>query len=267
MKPFSVALSILALFATLAPTPANAQQTGPVASPPHISNAYRSSFFDLHPQLTEEEFAEFAAELGSVLRFRQMGDASTLRRGHVDVSVEFAPAAIDEGTGAWNNTMSRPTADHNLGRSLSFPRVIGRFGVSDRVDVGAWGGLNPRANYGLAGADAKILLIRQGPTRPVSFSIRPSVTTLIGPSEIWAANAGIDLTVSRAFGAVSPYVGVATTASLAVERSNEVDLDPVTAEGSLAYAGLAYRWRTLVVSGEVENGTRVRYALRVGTRF
>lgn len=246
MKPTTIALSILGLVATLVPVPASAQQ----ATAPQLNNAYRNGIIDLNPELTKDEFAAFTAEVGSVLRFRQLGDARTLGRGDVDVSIEFATAPIV-----------------NTNRSISFPRIVGRFGVSERVDVGAWGGLNSSANYGLAGADVKIVLLQQGPTRPVSLSIRPSVTTLVGPSEVLAAGAGIDLTVSRSFGRVSPYAGVATTGALAVERSKDVDLDPATAEGSLAYAGLSYHWRTVVMSAEVEKGTRVSYAFRVGTRF
>jgi hypothetical protein len=245
MKPASIAFSILGLVAILAPAPARAQQSGTGGTAPSVNH-----IIDLRPELTKGEFAEFTAELGSALRFRQLGDARTLARGDVDVSVEFASAAID-------------TAN----RSVSFPRIVGRFGVSDRVDIGAWGGLNTSANYGLVGGDAKIVLLRGGPARPVTLSIRPSLTTLVGPSEVFAASASIDLTVSRAFGAVSPYAGVATTASAAMERSTEVDLDPATAEGSVAYAGLSYHWRTVVMSAEMEKGTQVSYAFRLGTRF
>ena len=95
----------------------------------------------------------------------------------------------------------------------------------------------------------------------------PSVTSLVGPSEVWAANASIDLSLSRAFGPVAPYVGVATSGTLAIERSNDVSLDPATANASIAYAGLSYRWRSVAVSAEVEKGTHVSYAFRVGTRF
>jgi len=235
MRLFSTVVGTLGLAATLVPAPAIAQQS-----------------FDLRPDLTKAEFAEFTAELGSVLRFRQLADTTTLGKGNVDVSVQFG---------------NMPTENDYLSRSISFPRIVVRFGASDRVDVGAWGGFEPDANYGLAGVDTKINLLRQGPARPVSVSIRPSITSLIGPSEVWAANASIDLSVSRAFGRVSPYVGVATSASVALERSTDVDLDPATADGSLAFVGLSYRWRAVVASAEVEKGTSVTYAFRLGTRF
>lgn len=269
MRPCSTVISTLVLVMTLVHAPASAQYSdnGRPAPHLHVNDAYSSCFFDLHPELTKEEFEEFTAELGSVLRFRQLGETTTLGRGNVDISVQYANTPIDDSKGAWNNTMSHPTADHYFGQSISFPRIVARFGVSDRVDVGAWGGLDPHANYGMVGADTKIALLTQGPARPVSVSIRPSITSLVGPSEVWVGNASVDVSVSRAFGPVSPYVGVATTASLAVERSKDVDLDPATAEGSLAYAGLSYRWRALNLSAEVEKGALVSYGFRIGTRF
>lgn len=267
MRRLPIAISTLALVATLAPAPAGAQQSGngrPSAAL-HVSEAYRSCFFDLQPGLTQSEFDAFTAELGSVLRFRQLGDSTTLRRGRIEVGVQFADTSIDNSKGACNTT-SQPAAAQ-IGRSFSYPQVAARFGVSDRVDIGAWGGYEPGANYGLVGVDTKIAVLRQGPSRPVSVSIRPSFATLIRPSKVWVGSASVDLSVSRAFGPVSPYAGVATSTWLAVERLGDGHLDPATADHSLAYAGLSYRWRALIVSGEVENGTRVSYAFRIGTRF
>ncbi len=101
----------------------------------------------------------------------------------------------------------------------------------------------------------------------MSVIIRPSLTTLVGPSEVWAGNASVDVTVSRAFGPVSPYVGVALTTSGAIERSDDVDLEPASAGGSLAYAGLSYRWRALTLAAEAETGTLTSYGFSLGARF
>ena len=180
-----------------------------------------------------------------MLRFRQLGDPAPLGKGRVEVGLQFANTPFEDAV----------------------PRVVGRVGLTDRVDIGAWGGFNSGGNWGLAGIDTNIALLRQGPGRPVTVSMRPSLTSIIGPSEVWVGNAGIDFSVTRSFRYVSPYVGVATTASAAIERSKDVDLDPAVTEGSLAYAGVSYRWRGLLASAEVEKGTFVSYGFRLGTRF
>ena len=227
MKLFWTVFTTLGMTLALVPASAHAQN------------------FDLQPTLTKAEFKEFAGELGSVLRFRQLGDPAPLGRGKVDVGLQFANTPFED----------------------AMPRVVGRFGLTDRVDVGAWGGFDTGGSWGLAGIDTSIALLRQGPGRPVTVSLRPSLTSLIGPSEVWVGNASIDVSVTRSFRYVSPYVGVATTASAAIERSKDVDLDPAVTEGSVAYAGVSYRWRALLASAEVEKGTFVSYGFRLGTRF
>jgi len=245
MKPLTVALTVIALATTLAPAAANAQQSG-TAKGPQVGIA-RNVYFDLPSGLTKEEFTELTAEIGSLLRFRQLGDSMTLGRGKFDLGTQFATSPVEGGRETWT--------------------AVGRYGVSDRVDIGAWGGYNTGLNYGLVGGEARIALLREGASSPVSLLLRPSVTSLVGPSEVWAANASIDFSVSRALGPIAPFAGVATTGTLAIERSNDVSLDPATANGSIAYAGLSYVWRSVAVSADVEKGRHVSYAFRLGTRF
>ena len=230
MKPFSIAISAVGIVAILVPAPARAQQA---------------------------DLKTFTSEVGSLLRFRQFSDAAPLGKGRVELGVQFASA--EDAKPAWT-TLS-------LDQSTTLPAVVARVGVGHRVDLGAWGGINTRSNYAVAGIDTKILLLKQGPSMPVSVAIRPSVTALIGPSEVWAGGAGIDFSMSRAIGNLSPYVGVATTGSLAAERVKDLDLEPATAHGSLSYAGVTYRWRRLGVSAEVEKADRVSYGVRIATRF
>ncbi len=266
LTPLTVTLGLVAAL-TSTPVVAQPSKTGPTVPQLHVNDAHGSCFFDLHPELTQAEFQEFTAELGSVLRFRQLGDVAPLGKGHFDIGVQYARTPINDAKGAWNNTMSHPAADHYLGQAIEFPRIVARLGVSDRVDIGAWGGLNPRSNYGTVGLDAKIALITQGPRRPVSLAIRPSLSSLVGPDEVWVGNTAVDVSLSRAFGSWSAYVGLGASASLGVERSKDVDLDEATAESSLAYAGISYRWRALVLSAEAESGDLPSYGFRVSTRF
>jgi hypothetical protein len=228
MRLFSIVITVAGLVAALVPAPVNAQ---------------------MKSALTPEELTVLAADLGAVLRFRQLGDTTTLARGSVDVGVEFGTAPI-EAKGAWNVT-----------------RFVARFGVSDRVDIGAWGGQNSAVNGGMGGMDVKIALFRQGPRMPVALSVRPSFSSLIGASDIWAATTGVDLTVSRAFGAIAVYGGVAATSSIATERIVDVDFERTSVGATLSYAGASYTWRSLVAAVEVEHGTRTSYAVRIGRRF
>jgi len=265
MKPLSIGIVTLGLIGTLAAAPANAQTTGSPLL--HVATAYDNCYFDLHPELTPAQFEEFAREVGSIMRFRQLGDATTLGKGHFDISFDYSSSHIDDSKGAWNNTMSHPAADHYLGDTIAFPRIVARYGMTDRADFGVWGGVNGSSNYGMVGVDTKIALVKQGPNRPVSVAIRPNATALVGPATMWAANAAVDLTVGREMGPFAPYAGVVAGSSVAIARGSAVNLDPATAGDTSAYAGVSYRWRVLQLSAEVEGGVVPSYAFRVGTRF
>src|SRR5262252_546054 len=148
MKSFATLIGAVLVTTTFFPASAGAQPADAGRPQLHVNNAYNSCFFDLHPELTQAEFDDFARQLGAILRFRQLGDTAPLGRGKVDIGLQYSSTPIDDGKGAWNNTMSHPTADHYLGEAIVVPRLVARFGVSDRVDVGAWGSLAPHANYG-----------------------------------------------------------------------------------------------------------------------
>jgi hypothetical protein len=265
MKRILTTLGTFGLLATVAATPAHVQSYTGV--PLHVNTAYNRCFFDLHPELTTAQFEEFAGELGSILRFRQLGDTPTLGKGRFDVGLQYTMTPINDQKGAWNNTFSHPTADHPLGDLIEFPRIVARFGVSDRVDVGGWGGIAPGSNWGIVGFDTRVALVREDADHPVSVSIRPSIGALVGPSEVFASSASVDLSVGRTFGRWSPYVGLAATTAVAIERSSDVDFGPATNGDSLAFAGVSYGWRRLLLSAEVEKGDLFSYGFRIGTRF
>jgi hypothetical protein len=229
MKRFSSVIGTLVVAAAIAPTSASAQP--------------RSSF-DLRPGFTSAELESFAGDVGSTLRFRQLGDTAPIGKGAVDLSVQYGGTRIADSTGG-----------------------AARFGISDRIDIGVSGGIYTRSNHGLVGIDTRIALLRQGLNSPVTVSIRPSLSTLIGWSDAWVGNASVDVSVGRTFGPLSPYAGVATMASTAIERLSSVDLEPATATSGLSYAGLAYRWKALVLSAEIEKAASVNYGFRIGTRF
>src|SRR5262245_52064331 len=228
MRPFPTLVAIAGLVATLAPAPAVAQTT----------------------RLTTDELAGLSADLGAVLRFRQLGDTTTLPKGRVDVGVQFGSTPFENATADWNVT-----------------RFVGRFGVSDRVDLGVWGGQHSGMNAGMAGMDVKIGLLRQSPEMPLSVSVRPSFSALIGAQDLWGASTGVDLAVSRAFGAFAAYGGVAATSSIAGERLADVDFERTSTGATFSYAGVSYGWRSLIAAAEIEHGTRASYAFRIGTRF
>ena len=167
MRSFSIVGFILIVVAIVFPASAVAQTVDPGKPVLHVNDAYSNCFFELHRDLTPQDFEEFAREIGSIMRFRQLGGTEPLGRGKVDISLQYSATPVDDSKGAWNNTMSHPAADHYLGDAIMLPRLTARFGLNDRTDLGVWGTVAQHSNYGIVGVDTKILLVQQGPSRPV----------------------------------------------------------------------------------------------------
>ncbi len=72
--------------------------------------------------------------------------------------------------------------------------------------------------------------------------------------------------VIAAAGVVATLVAAPVSAQQPQNATAAVNLNPVSAGRTTAYAGASYRWRALVFAGEVESGTRFNYAFRVATR-
>jgi hypothetical protein len=233
----------------------------------HEGYEYDVCYFDLHPELTANELREFAGEAGQVVRFRQTSGADTLGAGTVDVGVGYQLFFIDDTKGAWNNTMSHPGAEHYLGQELAFPYLTVRVGISDDVDGEVFGTLSPGSNYGFVGLAAKIRLIEESESMPVSVAVRPNVSGMVGPTELQVWNLGMDLSVSRSFHGLTPFVGVAVNTTVAAETSDDVDLDPQGTVRAAGFAGVDFNWRFISVGVQAEVSDLVSFGARLGGRF
>ncbi len=263
-----IALSIAALGAVIpSAVLAHSATTGAGEPVLHVANAYESCYFDLHSDLTQDEFTQFAGEAGTVVRFHQVSSAETLGKWNFDLGVSLSHTTIEDADGAWNNTMSHPEDDHWLGDGKPIPRVVFRMGVLENVDVGVWGSVDPRANYGFVGVESKIGVMQQSEGAPFSVAVRPNFTTMLGPSELWFGTGGVDASISYNFFGLSPYIGLGGMASIAVELTDEVDLSSGKDLSPVAFAGLEYSWKALGAGAEVQMSEMPSYAFRLSARF
>lgn len=240
---------------------------GPYRVDLHVGKAYEECYFDLHPELTGSQLREFAGEGGQVIRSRQLSSAETLGAGVLDISLGYALFFLDDAKGAWNNTMSHPAPDHYLGQQLGMPHLALRLGVTDEADAELSGSANWMSNYGFVGLATKIRVLREGDRMPVSVSVRPSVTALVGPSELHVLNVSADVAVSHNFYGFMPFAGVTGSSTLVVETSSDTDVGNQVASRPLAFVGLEYRWKAINAAAQAEISDLPAVALRVGGSF
>jgi hypothetical protein len=171
---------------------------------------------------------------------------------------------IDDGNGAWNNTMTHPEDDHYLGEEVSIPQFTLRMGVTDRIDVEAFGTVDPRANYGFIGLGTKLALLQQDKGLPVSLALRPSVSSLVGPSEVSLVSLSTEFIVSRRFYHLAPFVGLGARGTLAFDQSADTDVGNQGAVRPVFLGGLDYSWSALSLGAQIDYSSVLTMGARVG---
>ncbi len=214
---------IAAALALLAATPLAAQQHDhPVL---HVDPSVKDCEVRFASNLTQGAFHKFVREFGTLSAFRQAASPGTLGRGRILMGVEGLQFTVDEWSPAWNDTFVHPDEHHVLGADKKFPKLKLRVGVTDDVDVGAFYAVNPQANYGWFGLDAKYRALSEDAGAPASVAVRGAYTkTLyVGDMDMHALTAGVS--VGRAFWKpLRTYLGAGADAALARERSGAVAL-------------------------------------------
>ena len=213
----------------------------------HVNPRWKECSFQLDPSLTQAAWRQFTGEAGVVVYFRPLADARPLGRGGFEVSLLQWGTAIDDSDSAWNDTFVHPDSTHWLfeGDRLQFPGIMARAGISDRTDIGVYATKNPRANYGVFGAQIQRAFLG-APEAPWAASARLSFVSLFGPEDLDLTLYGADLVASRTIpiaprAAVSPYAGLSTYFATSHEKSAVVDLDDERVLGAQLMVGTTLR--------------------------
>jgi hypothetical protein len=234
----------------------------------HVNPSLKDCSVSFAPELTQAAFERFAREFGSVSAFKQASPPTTLGQWRFAVGVERISFTVDEKSAAWNDTFAHPDASHELGAEKDFPKLRVRMGVTDDLDVGAYYTLNPEANYGWLGLEAKYGVLRQGEEMPVSVSLRGAYTKTLYVADMDMHALTLDVAVGRTFWKVlTPYLGLGADAVYARETSAAVSLKTETLLVPHLTGGLEVRFWHFAVGVEAQVATVDSYQVQLAFLF
>lgn len=218
-------LTITAAAALVLAAPLQAQHDHGNHPPLHVDGSYRECHVRFASTLTQNAFARFVREFGSVSAFKQMAPPTTLGKGNVSIGIEMMTFQIDHWSDAWNDTFAHPDEHHELGARQNFPKLKLRYGVTDDIDVGAFFTRNPLSNYGWVGVDGKYRLLSEDENKPVSLAVRGAYTKTLYVTDMDMHAFTADVSMQRRFGsAFRPYLGLGADGVFARETSSTVNL-------------------------------------------
>lgn len=201
----------------------------------HVDDQYQSCFIDLHRELSPSQLRKFTGEFGAAIDLSGM-TPHTIGRGHVSLGLVYQAAYLNDRSDRWNNAWSHPNDTHWLGNAR-FPVPKLRVGVSERVDVEAFGSGDPTSNWGFVGVAAQVMILDQPEQSPISLSGRASAIHLLGARELDIETLSVEVLASARLRVLTPYVGVGQQTAVALERSDDVDLKPALGFSTRAKVG------------------------------
>jgi hypothetical protein len=252
--------------------PASVLAHGPGGHPAdpglHVGNEYEECYVKFASNLTQEAYARFVREFGSVSAFKMVAAPVPLGRGGVVIAVEQLNFTVEERAAAWNDTFHHPDAYHELGSDKSFPLLRVRAGLTDRLDLGAYWTKSPQANYGWLGLEGKYAALRQSETTPLSLAVRGAYTKTLYVEDMDMHALTVDVAAGRTFwNVLTPYVGVGGDLVYARERSAAVDLDDEWQPVSRLNLGTELRWWHVSLGAEAHFADLNSFQFQVAALF
>lgn len=233
----------------------------------HVDPALEDCSVKFAPELTQDAFGRFVREFGSVSAFRTSPPTTLGKRGFT-FAVEEMSFSVEEHADAWNDTFAHPDAYHELGSSQAFPKLRVGLGVTDRLDVGAFYTVNPQANYGWLGLEARYGLLQQSETRPMAVALRGAYTKTLYVDDMDMHAVSVDVSAGRTFrGMFTPYVGVGGDLVLARETSDVVDLETEVQAVPRALGGFEVRFWHMSIGAEANLSALTSGQVQVATVF
>lgn len=242
---------IVALFALLAMAP-NAYAGDADIEFPTAAGSYLQS-----------EFEDLSRQIGLAVAYRQAAPAETLGLIGFDIGIEISQTKIDEDDPFWKKVAN------DMPGSLYVPKIRVQKGIPFiGMDIGASYAEIPQSDIKLMGAEIKYGLVEGGVATP-AISVRGSYSTLDGIDDLDFSTYGLDLSISKGFAMITPYVGVGQTWIKSEYKNSATALTLKSEDLSETkyFGGVRVALAILMLSFDVEQADVTTYTGRISLGF
>ena len=209
--------------------------------------------------LGQAEFAGFSEDMNAILAYRGVQPAEPLGIIGFDVGIEASYIDVESST-AW----ATATGDDPAG--IPSARIAVNKGLPFGIDVGAFYSAVPGSNAKIIGGQVRYALVEGGIATP-AIGVRAGVSRLQGVDELDGETRSLDLSISKGFGPVTPYLGYGRVWG-EFTPDPSTGLSPVEPEEDRTYAGVRFSLLVMQITVEAEQmGERTGYTAKLGFGF
>ena len=167
--------------------------------------ASAASDIDQLQNAIQSEFRLLSEDLGAALSYKLLSPAEPLGITGFDIGVSVSATSLENVT-----VLDRVTSStSSVPSTIIVPRVQAVKGLPFGIDIGASYVAVPGSNIKLVGAELKYAILSGSVATP-ALAIRGSFTKLSGVDQLDFETKGIDISISKGFTLLTPYVGAGT---------------------------------------------------------
>lgn len=211
-------------------------------------------------QIGQAEFRLLSEDLGAGLSYHAQTPTEPL--GVIGFDVGFGVTAAKLKNTAVLQQASSDTVDS----TLPVPTLRVHKGLPLGFDVGVIYASIPDSNIRYYGGELRYAILQGGIATP-AVGLRGSLTRLSGVDQLGIDTRGLDLSISKGFGFITPYAGIGRVwvesepKGVANLRSEDFSLNKL-------FAGVGMKFLAFNVNLEADKtGDVSSYSLKLGTRF
>lgn len=223
--------------------------------------AFAEDDVEITPATLQADFDSIAGDLVAAIDYKAVvpAEATGIAGFGVGLIVNYTP--VDD-EGAW----SRATAGQADIKEIGLLGLGVTKGLPFGIDIGAFYSQVPSTDISLFGVEVRYAILEGGTASP-ALAVRGSYSKVSGIDSFDLESKAIDVSVSKGFAFVTPYLGVGQVYGEADPKNIGV-LKKADVEETKLFAGLRLSMGLLEVTPELEKiGDNTMYNLRVGFSF
>ncbi len=221
--------------------------------------ASASNDFNALNTLSQAQFKTLSENLGAITSYKAVSPAEPLGMTGIDVALEITATELDSkvfdlvSTGGWDLS------------TIPVPKIHVHKGLPLNLDVGAFITKVPETDFVLWGGEIRYAFVEGGIATP-AVAGRLTYSSMEGVDEIELSNTGVELSVSKGFAILTPYVRVGKifTKSKAVGIAS---LDEESVDMNKVFVGLNINLGTNIGLEIDKTGDYTTYSAKLGIRF
>jgi hypothetical protein len=217
--------------------------------------------FDINrlQNVAQSDFRLLSEDVGAALSYHPQTPTEPLGITGFDVGVSLTMSKV-----ANKEALSRASSD-SVPSYLPVPTLRANKGLPLGFDVGLMYSKIPGSNIALWGGEARWAFLKGGIAEP-AVGVRGTYTKLTGVDQLDMTTKGVDISASKGFAMLTPYIGIGRTWITSEPHVANLSKEDFTL--TKFFFGAGFKLLLFNMNAEVDRtGPSTAYSLKAGIRF